>query len=44
MSIFQKIKDLVAATDADATAFHEKGNRNSFKKSISGNKGMGVTN
>ncbi len=26
MSTFQKLKDLVAATEADAKAFHEKGN------------------
>ncbi len=27
MSTFQKLKDLVAATEADAKAFHEKGNK-----------------
>jgi len=27
MSTFQKLKDLVAATEADAQAFHEKGNK-----------------
>ena len=27
MSTFQKLKDLVTATEADAVAFHEKGNK-----------------
>jgi len=27
MSTFQKLKDLVAATEADAKAFNEKGNK-----------------
>ena len=27
MSTFQKLKELVAATEADAKAFHEKGNK-----------------
>ncbi len=27
MSTFQKLKDLVVATEADAQAFHEKGNK-----------------
>lgn len=27
MSAFAKLKELVAATEADATAFHEKGNK-----------------
>jgi hypothetical protein len=27
MSTFQKLKDLVASTEADAKAFHEKGNK-----------------
>ena len=27
MSTFQKLKDLLAATEADAAAFHEKGNK-----------------
>lgn len=27
MSTFQKLKDLVAATEVDAIAFHEKGNK-----------------
>ena len=27
MSTFQKLKDLVAATETDAKAFHEKGNK-----------------
>lgn len=27
MSTFQKLKDLVAATEAEATAFHSKSNK-----------------
>lgn len=27
MTTFQKLKDLVAATETDAIAFHEKGNK-----------------
>jgi hypothetical protein len=27
MTTFQKLKDLVAATEADAIAFHSKGNK-----------------
>jgi hypothetical protein len=27
LSTFQKLKDLVAATEADAKAFHNKGNK-----------------
>jgi hypothetical protein len=28
MSTFQKLKELVAATEADSIAFHSKGNNN----------------
>jgi hypothetical protein len=41
MSAFKKLKELVAAAVADATAFYEKGNKAAgtrLRKSIPGNK------